>query len=168
MHDSMTLEIAGLGIIFYSPSAATMIAEGEDYLTTHYTTEEQVQLHIQKGTLVGFGTCSPGRYILRFHHGYPRDDELHAARYKLRLGVNCTNNVVYFRDLFDLLDWYADCPQKQQLSLPSGIYHVTLVSDRPPSGILGDNQIIDIYFNRLPAFPPLAKEGIPTLCLETR
>src|SRR5436305_2096007 len=81
----MTLDISGLGIVFHSPQATNHISEGSDYLASNYTTEQQVQSHIQKGTIVGFGTGSPGTFILKFHSGYPDNDYLHKCQYKLGL-----------------------------------------------------------------------------------
>lgn len=162
----MLMEISGLGIIFYSPEVMADVEEGVDYFKEGFTTEEQVQAHIQGGTLVGFATGSPGRFILNFREGYPTEEEQAACRYKLRLGLRCNGGVVYFRDLYDLLDWYPDCPPECQLQLEDGVYHVTLCSNRPASGILGDNQVIELYLNKLSRFPRLAKEGIPTLCMD--
>jgi len=162
----MLLDVAGLGIIFYSPKVMVDVAEGTDYLEDKYTTEEQVQSHIQRGTLVGFATGSPGLFAFKFHEGYPNDKVLSASRYKLRLGLHCTGGVVYFRDLYDLLDWHHDCPPEQQLQLEDGVYHVTLCSNRPASGILGDNQVIEFYLKKLDQFPALGKQGIPTLCMD--
>ncbi len=68
---TMRLEISGIGIVFHSPRFAEHISEEEDYLESNYTTEEQVQSHIQKGTIVGFGTGTSGTFVLRFHTGYP-------------------------------------------------------------------------------------------------
>jgi hypothetical protein len=164
--ESMSLDVAGLGILFYSPEVMVAVAEGTDYLEDNYTTEEQVQSHIQRGTLVGFATGSPGRFALEFYEGYPNDEVLATSRYKLRLGLRCTGGVVYFRDLYDLLDWRHECPTEQQLQLEDGVYHVTLCSSLPASGILGDNQVIEFYLKKLSQFPALGKQGIPTLCMD--
>src|SRR5262245_54595315 len=161
----MVLKIAGMGIVFYSPPLVKHIAEGSDYLTTAYTTEQQVQAHIQQGTLVGFCTGTPGTFFLRFHTGYPDEAYLQRCEFKLRLGLHCVGGLVCFRDLFDLLQWRAACPPKQVLELDDGFYHVTLCSDAPESGILGDDQVIDVYLQPLDEFPRLAKQGVPTLCL---
>lgn len=158
------LEITGIGIVFYSPSSAAHIKQGEDYLSSEYTSEHQVQTHIQKGSLVGFGTGSPGVFVLRFHSGYPTDDALERCEFTLRLGLQCVGGEVCFRDLYDLMDWNPNCPQTQILELEDGVYHVTLCSHLPPSGTLGDNQVIDVYLNKLDQFPLLTNEGIPTLC----
>lgn len=161
----VVLDIAGVGIIFHSPKSTEHIVDGTDYLASSYTSERQVQAHIQKGDIVGFGTGSPGRFILRFHTGYPDEGILHRCAFKLRLGLHCQGGVVCFRDLYDLMDWRAECPTSRMIELEDGFYHVTLCSNRPPSGMLGDNQIIDVYLQKLDTFPKLAKEGVPTLCV---
>lgn len=161
----ITLDISGMGIVFYSPQFAKHIAEGSDYLTSNYTSEQQVQFHIQKGTIVGFGTGSPGTFILKFHSGYPDENRLQACEFKLRLGLHCVGGAVCFRDLFDLLQWQSSCPPGQTIELNDGFYHVTLSSDLPASGVLGDNQTINVHLQKLDAFPNLAKQGIPTLCM---
>lgn len=159
----MAIDVTGLGIIMYSPSSAAHIAEGQDYLTEHYWDDDDVQEHIQAGTIVGFGTSSPGTFVLRCHAGYPDDGRLAAAGFKLRLGIRC-DGIVVFRDLYDLTDWIGQYPSDQAISLPAGIHHVTLASDLPASGVLGDHQIIDVYFQPLREFPALARQGVPTLC----
>lgn len=160
----MILNISGLGIVFYSRASAEHIVEGSNYLKSNYTTASQVQRHIQEGSIVGFGTGSPGRFILRFHSGYPEERQLQKCRFKLRLGLRCEGGLVCFRDLYDLMRWSKSCPSEQSLAVDDGIYHITLCSELPPSGILGDDQMIDFYMNRLDVFPRLAQQGIPALC----
>jgi hypothetical protein len=161
----IVLNIAGVGIVFYSPDAVEHIPEGSDYLASNYTSEEQVQAHVQKGSIVGFATGSPGVFILKFHVGYPDERSLQESHFKLRLGLHCRGDVVCFRDLYDLMDWRAECPPDQIIELEDGFYHVTLCSNRPPSGVLGDQQDIHVYFQKLDTFPRLSKVGIPTLCM---
>lgn len=162
---SMVLDVSGLGVVFYAPFAVSHIAEGADYLSSNYTTEEQVQAHIQQGSLVGFGTGSPGTFVLRFFEGYPTESHLRDCEFKLRLGLDCRGGQVCFRDLYDLLNWRASCDPEQVLELKDGFYHVTLCSDLPSSGVIGDNQEIQVYLQELEQFPQLSKHGIPTLCL---
>src|SRR6266545_3959039 len=109
----ISLEIAGIGIIFHSPEFAEHIGEGEDYLTSNYTTDQQVQSHIQKGTIVGFGTGTSGTFLLRFHSGYPDQHYLEECDFKLRLGLHCFGGLVCFRDLYELMDWDSNCPQNR-------------------------------------------------------
>jgi hypothetical protein len=160
----MTLDIAGLGIVFHSPVFAEHIPEGADYLASSYATEQQVQSHIQQGTIVSFGTGTSGTFTLNFCTGYPEKSFLQSCEFKLRLGLHCRGGVVCFRDLYELMDWHADCPANRTLELDDGFYHVTLCSNPPASGILGDNQAISVYLEKLPALPKLASRGIPTLC----
>lgn len=161
------LDIVGLGIVFHSPFFAEHIAEGTDFLTSNYSNEEQVQSHIQMGSIVGFGTGSPGTFVLNFYSGYPANSKLLECKFKLRLGLVCSGGVVVFRDLYELTDWNAECAPDHILQLDDGFYHVTLCSNIPASGIVGDNQVIDLYLQKLAEFPKLAKQGVPTLCMES-
>lgn len=162
----IVLEVAGPGIVFYSPASAQHIRPGSDYFSSHYLTEDQVQTHIQAGTIVGFGTGTPGVYVLRILFGYPEDDYAQSCQFKLRLGLRVSDGVVCVRDLNDLSDWDPQCPPEQMLELEDGIYHVTLCSDIPETGVLGDGQIINTFLHKLKEFPKLATEGIPTLCMD--
>jgi hypothetical protein len=157
------MDIAGLGIVFYSPKNVEHIREGDDYLQANYLTDKQVQSHIQKGSLVGFGTGSPGVFVLTFHSGYPTNAFVGESDFKLRLGLHCVGGIVCFRDLYDLMQWTSECPPEQALELEDGVYHVTLCSNRPESGIIGDTQVIHVYLQELDSFPALAKGGIPHL-----
>jgi len=158
------LDIVGIGIVFHSPQSAEHIKEGTDYLASSYTSEQQVQAHIQKGDIVAFGTGSPGTFILKFHCSYPDERYLLTCDCKLRLALHCRGGKVCFRDLYELMDWQSECSPNQVIELEDGIYHVTLCSNRPPSGVLGDNQEIHMFLHKVDTFPRLAKEGIPTLC----
>jgi len=158
------LDISGLGIIFYSPAHAAHIGEGEDYLTSSYATDEDVQRHVQSGTIVGFATGTSGQFILNFISGGPPDEAVMKADFKLRLGLHCTGGMVCVRDLYDLLDWEPECPEEQVIRLEDGFYRLTLCSDTPASGVLGDGQEIDVYLESWERLPDLARQGIPTLC----
>jgi hypothetical protein len=159
---AIELEIVGPGIILYSPFAVRHIGEGEDYLAADYGDSLAVQRHIQAGTIIGFGTSSPGRYHLNIRSGYPAEGLVAVSEFKLRLAVRVQGRVLCFRDLYDLMDWTVVCPEDQQFSIDDGIYHVTLCGDRPPSGRLGDDQTIGVFLQPLNSFPRLATAGIPT------
>ena len=163
MLSEMVIDVVGLGLIVYSPSSAAHIGGGEDYLQAHYWTPEDVAEHIQAGTIVGFCTSSPGTFILRFHGGYPSEAQLAAAEFRLRLGLR-SDGVVVARDLYELTDWTSEFPREQSFRLAAGIYHLTLCSTMPASGILGDRQVVDVFLNPLDEFPALARTGVPTLC----
>ncbi|MDQ3640860.1 MAG: hypothetical protein M3450_05160 [Actinomycetota bacterium] len=160
---SLQLEISGLGMILYSPSSAAHISEGEDYLTSSYWEPQDVQHHVEQGYIVGFSTGSPGYYKLDIFRGYPAPDEFDEAEMKLRLVVRADERLV-FRDLYDLMEWSAVYPEPQAIDIDSGIYHVTVLSDIPASGTLGDHQTISIYLAQLPNFPPMRYSGVPSLC----
>jgi hypothetical protein len=160
----IVLDITGLGIIFYSPANVPFIAEGEDYYTTHYASSAGVVPLLLVGTLVGFGTGSPGCFLLRMHSGYPDDFKINQSDFSLRLALHCSGGCVCFRDVYDLREWVSDLPPNQTVALADGYYHVTVCSDMPESGRLGDNQIIDIYFASINDLPILRWEAIPMLC----
>lgn len=159
----MKLQICGLGIVIYSPAAVTHIAQGENYLESHYLRDEDVQEHLQKGSLIGFGTGSPGRFRIRFYADYPAPSTAVQYDHQVRLGLVAAGGVVCVRDLYDLLEWDSACPRGQSLEVTDGIYHVTVCTRVPGSGVLGDDQVIDIFLRPVDRFPDLQKAGIPTL-----
>lgn len=161
---NITLDISGLGIIFYSKSSTNQIKEGEDYLASSYELPHQVAEHVTNGTIVGFGTGSPGEYNLYIRDGYPNNDVLINSDFKLRLGVVVKDNGIWFRDLYDLMYWNSDCSIEQFLELDNGFYHVTLCGDMPESGVLGDEQVINMYFNKVDSMPDLMYNGVPMYC----
>lgn len=158
------LDVVGLGIIFYSPFSIASIAEGEDFLSTHFFDPELVEKQAREGRIVGVSTGTPGRFVLAIHSGYPNAPELDAHAYKLRLGAEVRDSMLCVRDLYDLMNWEAQCPSAQVFELDNGFYHVTLLSNEPPSGILGDDQVINVYLQQLPQMPELRYNGVPTLC----
>lgn len=161
---SMSLQLAGPGVIIYSPSMALNIKEEEDYFSIHYESDRDVQRHIQDGSIVGFGTGSPGDFHFDMFYGYPEDELLKRSEFKLRLGIRNIDGRIIFRDIYDLLNWHTWVPEQQIAAIPMGIYHITMCSNMPPTGVLGDHQHVSIYFNLLNEYPKLAVEGIPHLC----
>ena len=159
----LDLEIAGLGFILYSPFAVAHIADGEDYLQTHFWEPEAVAKHINACTLTGFGTGSPGRYHLSFLDRAASVEEENRATMKLRLGIEVRDGVICVRDLYDLMDWSAACPAEQQVRVRDGFYRLTVLSDPPATGIIGDNQHITVSFERTPKKPLIRHAGVPDL-----
>ncbi|MDO8329884.1 MAG: hypothetical protein Q7T36_05365 [Fluviicoccus sp.] len=158
------LDVAGLGLIFYSPFSAAAIQEGEDYLERGFSDPDVVEKQALEGRLVGVSTGTPGRFYLEVFQGYPDDAELEKYAYRLRLGVEVRDRTLCVRDLYDLLKWQSKCPATQVIALTDGFYHVTLLSNDPQSGILGEDQIILVYLQQLPEMPKLKYNGVPTLC----
>jgi hypothetical protein len=161
---TMKLDISGMGLVFYSPFAARHIKDGEDYLASTFEDPRNVQEQAQRGELVGVNVGTPGSFILSFFDGYPAAEVLERMAYKLRLGIQVRDGRLCVRDLFDLMNWSADSPTTQCLEIEDGSYHLTLLSSDPPSGVLGDNQLILVYLQKLDEFPQLHYEGVPTLC----
>jgi hypothetical protein len=157
------LDVAGLGIILYSPFAVAHIAEGDDYLQAQFWEPEAVAKHVMACGLTCFCTGSPGRYRLSFIQACPPDDVVNRATLKLRLGIEVRDSTVCVRDLYDLMDWSAECPEGQQVKLADGFYRITVLSATPRSGITGDNQRITLYFDQVKKKPQLRYEGVPSL-----
>jgi hypothetical protein len=160
----ITLRTSGYGIVFYSPALAQHIGFGENYLEEHYESPEDVRDHIVKGTIVGFCTGSGGCYILRIHQGKPDNERITGSEHKHRLGVHSPDGIIYFRDLFDLLVWDPWCPDTQCVLVAPGYYRVTLLTNTPSSGIVGEDQIIEVYLEMWDQMPELRINGVPQLC----
>ena len=47
--------------------------------------------------------------------------------------------------------------------LEDGAYEITVLTKKPGSGIIGDNQDIIIYFEKVEEMPKLMWEGVPGL-----
>lgn len=164
MEQTIEIQIAGYGLIFYSPFAAFGIGEGEDYMESDFADPSDVESQALQGRIVGVCTSSPGTYILEVREGYPSNDTVEVFKYKLRLAVEVRDRTLCIRDLFDLTDWAAKCRAEQKLNLNDGFYHLTLLSNDPESDILGDNQIVWVYLAKLDEMPKLRYDGVPTLC----
>ncbi|MCM1193246.1 MAG: hypothetical protein NC389_12560 [Acetatifactor muris] len=159
----LDLDIDGMGLVLYSEGAVQELEEGENFFQRDYSTPEQVAAHIKKGDIVGFCTGSPGRYHIKFREGYP--DERMDGQYPvaIRLALDVKGGRISIIDLFWLMEWSHDCPPEQQLCVEDGIYHLTVLTAKPASGIWGDNQEIHIYMQQLDTMPELAWEGVPPL-----
>ncbi|MDP4177542.1 MAG: hypothetical protein Q8900_04280 [Bacillota bacterium] len=98
---------------------------------------------------------------MKFRSGYPVESNINSAEFKLRLGIEIKDHRMCIRDLYDLISWRRDCPKSQCIDLKNGFYHITLYGDLPSSGILGDDQVIYVYLNRLSSMPVLKYSGVP-------
>lgn len=161
---TVDLDIAGLGFILYSPFSVADISEGDDYFEAQFSEPERVEHQAIEGRIVGVSTGTGGRFLVQFYEGAPEDSELARHTYKLRLGVEVRDELLCVRDLYDLLNWTANCPPEQKLSLENGFYRLTLLSNDPPSGIPGDRQFIAAYLEHVSVLPKLRYNGVPTLC----
>ena len=161
--EQFRISISGLGIIFYSPQSVKHIEEGEDYLREHYYNPQDVIKHIYEGSIVGIATGTPGDFNLNLYQNIQPDIESIDPDFALKLCLEVTDNVVYFRDLYVLLKWKAESETDIKLDIENGHYEVIVCSWIPKSGILGNNQQIDMYFNKTDTLPKLHYEGVPTL-----
>src|SRR5262245_12569688 len=103
----VALDIAGLGLILYSPPAVAHIPEGTNYLRAHFWKPADVARHVTEGQLTAFCTGSPGAFRLRFADGPPDESAVRASEFKLRLGLQVHGGRVCVRDLYELLAWEA-------------------------------------------------------------
>jgi len=69
----ITMDIAGMGIILYSPPAVKHIVDGSDYLNAHFSKPEEVARHAMDCELTAFCTGSPGSFRFRFFDGPPKE-----------------------------------------------------------------------------------------------
>lgn len=164
LNREIVLEIAGIGIILYSPSAAEHIAEGSDYLNDHFSKPEDVARHVMACDLTAFSTGSPGSFRLRFLEGPPNEVDVQTADFKVRLGLWVRDGMICLRDLYDLLMWSKECPPDQRYPVADGWYRLTVFSSVPSSGVLGDDQLITINLEPVASKPQLHWDGVPQLC----
>jgi hypothetical protein len=164
MITSFKIDMQGFGFICCSPFATNTISEGEDYLATNFEDPSEVEKHAKECSIVGVSTGSPGTFNFQVYENYPTSDTIDLFEYRLRLGVEVRDNIFQIRDLFDLIDWTKDCPQEQKLTLENGFYHITLLSNTPDSGVLGDDQEILMFLNKLESKPEINISGVPSLC----
>ena len=155
-----------MGIVFHSGGIAKNIKDGTNYLQTEYWNTIQVVEHIKKGDMVGFCTGSQGDYILKFREGYPNEQMDMIYPISIRFAIIIDDETLYIRDLFDLTDWGSYCDEKYKLHIENGIYHITLNTKIPSSGIYGDNQEIFVFLQKLDEMPKLTWKGVPQLYIE--
>lgn len=157
------LRIQGLGIILYSDFAVKDIDDEEDYLSESYDNPQQVAEHVNNGTIVGFCTGSPGTYILDIKEGYPSEQEMRISDLKLQLGIEVRDKRICFKDLYELMEWDSN-RDVNFINVENGYYLITLCGNTPASGIVGDDQLINIYLTKMESMPELNFTGVPMFC----
>src|SRR5215213_10277023 len=120
MRETISLTIEGLGIIFYSPSAASHIAPGEDYLESHFWEPEEVARHVNECRISAFGTGSPGCFVLELYDGPIDSPALARSKASARLGIEVQDERICFRDLYELIAWTPEYPATQTVNMPNG------------------------------------------------
>lgn len=161
---SMQVIIDGLGFIMYSPSSAAHIAKGSDYLATAYWKPSDVEAHVRAGTIVAFSTSSPGTFQLIVRNGKPTAAHWAQAEFKIVIPITVFDETVCIRDLYDLMKWNPVYPATQAFVAKNGFYAVHVSTTLPTSGLIGDSQTIELFFEALEAMPTLLVSGVPELC----
>lgn len=162
MEKDIVMDIVGLGWIMYSDFAVSGIKEGEDYLSTQYWDSNKVAEQVNSGKIVGV-CIDPGSYIFKVRKGYPMDDLIVNSKFKMRLCIQVKENKIYIRDLYDLMSWNKNCPEEQIIEVENGNYEVLVMSNKPNSGYIGEDQVIFLYFNKREELPRLKFQGVPQL-----
>ena len=163
INKDMKLYVDGMGIVIYSNMAMKNVNEGEDFFKNEFFTPESVAQHIKKGDITGFCTGTGGQFNLKIREGYPDNETEKQFPVSIRLAIDVRGNIVSIIDLAWLTEWSNDVPEMQQIIVEEGIYHLTILTCKPKSGIWGDDQDIYIYFNRLKNMPELSWDGVPQL-----
>lgn len=156
----------GMGIVIYSPKVMSSTEEGSDFLTDEFFEPSDVAAHIKAGDITGFCTGSGGEFNLKIREGYPDGDISEEYPVAIRLAIKVEDRKLSFIDLFWLSEWSNDIPEDQTITVDDGIYHLTVLTRQPESGIWGDDQDIYIYMNKLEEMPELRWEGVPMLFTE--
>ncbi len=159
----MEIDITGLGIIFFSPSSVSHIQEDEDYFTSNFENPSDVSTHVTDCQISCFATGSPGSYILQTYEGDCPVEKIESSSVAIRLGLEVKDQKVIFRDLYDLMNWPLLSESEISLRLDNGYYLVTVLTNVPESGILGDSQIITLYFTKQEDKPKVNWPGVPML-----
>ncbi|MCM1252195.1 MAG: hypothetical protein NC321_05190 [Clostridium sp.] len=157
------LVIDGMGLVIYSNAAMKYVIEGEDYFRNEFSTPEKVAEHITKGDIVGFNTGASGKYNIKVREGYPDEEINKLFPVSIRLALDVKGNKISIIDLFWLMEWSDYVPEEQQTEVEEGIYHLTILTNKPSSGIWGDDQDIYVFMNKLDKMPVLNWKGVPQL-----
>ena len=162
-NQDIILEIEGMGIVLYSNKAMKNIEEGDDFFTKEFSTPQKVSEHIKKGDLIGFNMGSSGTYNLHIRQGYPSQEIIDNYPINARLALNILGNKVSFIDLYWLMEWSEYVPEEQTVEIEEGIYHVSVLTNKPSSEKIGDNQDVYVYFQKVNEMSELKWEGVPIL-----
>lgn len=163
IYKDIEIYIDGMGIVIYSNKAMNYVNEGEDFFTNEFSTPEKVVKHINKGDIVGFNTGTGGKYNIKVREGYPNYDINNKFPISIRLAIDIKGNIISFIDVYWLMEWSNDIPEEQQIFVDDGIYHLTILTRKPISGIWGDDQDIYIFMNKIENMPKLSWSGVPQL-----
>lgn len=156
-------QLEGLGFVFHSGKIMQEIEEGYDFLRNEFWENTKVANHAMKGDMIGLCTGSPGTYNLTIRLGNPEDDDsiMVSHPHRLRLGIEITDNYMYIRDLYELLEWHSECRDECKVWLENGFYEMKILTAIPESQIIGDNQELLIYLEKKKSMPSIEILGVP-------
>lgn len=120
MNNKVHLDIDGMGIVFFSAETMKDVIPDTDFLTSEFTSPQQIANHIKKGDITAFCTGSSGSFDIHFFKGYPSIDTLEKFPVSIRLALDVQGGSIQFCDLFWLSKWNTDFPQDQIIALPDG------------------------------------------------
>lgn len=160
---TLTLDIAGPGLIAYSPFAMSAVKPGEEFLQEHFTEPADVVAAVLAGRIAAFCTGSPGTYNIEYAEGAPDLPAIAGFPWMIRLALEVRDRTVCIRDLYDMSGWNPVCPPSQVIELPNGFYRLSVGTCPTDSGIVGDDQAILIAFEPVDALPELRWDGVPFL-----
>ena len=166
IYKDIKIFIDGIGLVLYSDEAMNYVKEGENFFEKEFSTPNKVAEHIQKGDIVGFCTGTSGEFNVKVRDGYPNNDINEKFPISIRLALDVKGNTLSIIDLSWLMEWSNDVPTEQQIILEEGVYHLTILTRKPDSGIWGDNQDIYIYMNKIDKMPLLNWNGVPQLFVD--
>ena len=112
-NNKVHLDIDGMGIVFYSAETMKDVIPNTDFLSSEFTSPQQIANHIKKGDITAFCTGSSGSFDIHFFEGYPSVDILEKFPVSIRLALDVQGGSVQFCDLFWLSKWNTDFPQNQ-------------------------------------------------------
>lgn len=159
----IVLETEGMGFIMYADYAVKQIKKGEDFLSKNYWNPKDVAKQVNAGKIVGICTGTPGVYVLKIREGIPCNELRANTALKMRVSINVKGGMIYIRDLYDLMEWDAQCDESQTVKIEDGYYTVLLEGNMPNTGCFGDNQVIYMYFVKDEKFNETKFGGVPNL-----
>lgn len=155
------LETSGMGFIIYADFAVKKIKRGENFLSEHYWKPEDVAKEVNSGGIVGVCTGAPGKYRLSIREGIPCDELWENSILRRRLSIKVTGGKIYFRDLYELMDWDERCDESQTIKIEDGYYTMLLMGNMPNDGSFGENQVIYLYIYKNDTFCEPQYKGVP-------
>ena len=133
----------------------------ENYLAAHYSTPLDVAKEVNAGVLIVDCTGAPWHYRLSIREGIPCDELWENSILRRRLSIKVIGGTVYFRDLYELMDWDERCDESQTIKIEDGYYTMLLMGNMPNDGSFGENQVIYLYIYKNDTFCEPQYKGVP-------